>query len=157
MAAYRTLDPTQNALDFAAALDLLRAQPTVDGTKLAATGYCFGGGVIWRLATLYPALTAAAPFYGENPPLDEVPNMRAAMFGVYGELDNRVNQGIPELTQALDAAGVRHSVKVYPNSQHAFHDDTDVANRYNAETAAEAWVDTLNWFATYLGLNSPAM
>jgi carboxymethylenebutenolidase len=155
MAAYRQLTPEQNALDFSAAGDFLRAHPSVDENKLAATGFCFGGGVIWRLATIYPALTAAAPFYGAAPPLDQVPNIRAAMLGVYGELDNNINAGIPELTAALDAAGTRYQVNIYPNSTHAFHGD--IGNRYNAETGPQAWIDTLTWFATYLGLQPPTM
>jgi carboxymethylenebutenolidase len=114
MAAYRQLAPEQNPLDFVAALDLLRAHPAVDANKLAAIGFCFGGDVIWRLATAYPQLKAAAPFYGENPPLDQLPNVRAAMLGVYGELDQRVNRGIPALTEALDAAGTRYQINIYP-------------------------------------------
>src|SRR5204863_7324897 len=123
MAAYRLLSPEQNAIDFAASLDYLRAHPAVDETKLAATGYCFGGGVIWRLATIYPALGAAAPFYGANPPLDQVPNIRAAMLGVYGELDNNIDAGIPGIRDAMDTAGIRYEINVYPNSMHAFHAD----------------------------------
>lgn len=67
-AAFGQLNPRQNARDFAAALDFLKAHPAVDETKLAATGFCFGGGVIWELATIYPGLTAAAPFYGARRP-----------------------------------------------------------------------------------------
>lgn len=157
MAAYRELTPEQNALDFAAAADFLRAHPAVDETKLAATGYCFGGSFIWRLATIYPALTAAAPFYGGNPPLDQVPKIRAAMLGVYGDLDTNLNAGIPALSEAMDAAGIRYQINIYPNSMHAFHDDIGPSPRYNPETAPQAWMDTLNWFATYLGLQSPTM
>lgn len=53
----------------AAGLEFLKTHPAVDPTKLAATGYCAGGEVVWRVATLYPDLAAAAPFYGQNPPL----------------------------------------------------------------------------------------
>ena len=155
MAAYRNLDAEQNALDFGAALDYLQAHPAVDERKLAATGYCFGGGVIWRLATIYPGLTAAAPFYGANPPLDEVPNIHAAMLGVYGELDNNVDAGIPAIRAAMDAAGTRYQINVYPNSMHAFH--ADHRPSYNPVTAPQAWMDTLNWFATYMGLEQPVL
>jgi carboxymethylenebutenolidase len=155
MAAYRQLTLEQSAFDFAAAGDFLRAHPAVDENKLAATGYCFGGGIIWRLAAIYPALTAAAPFYGGNPPLDQVPNIRAAMLGVYGELDTNTNAGIPALTAAMDEAGTRYQVNIYPNSTHAFHDDIDPGTRYNPVTAPQAWMDTLNWFATYLELQPP--
>lgn len=149
-AAFRTLDPVQNAMDFVAAVDVLRAHPSVDETKLAATGYCFGGGVTWQLATISPYLKAVAPFYGSNPPIEDVPNIRAAVFGVYGELDQRINAGIPAIEAALQQAGTTYQLKIYPNSNHAFHNDT--GQNYNPETAAQARSDTLNWFAQHLGL-----
>ena len=155
MAAYRQLTAQQNALDFAAALDFLRAHPAVDGSKLAATGYCFGGGVIWRLATVYPLLSAAAPFYGSTPPLDDVRNIRAAMLGVYAGRDERLNAGIPDLSKAMDAAGIRYRIAVYPDSDHAFHNDT--GRVYNRDTAVQAWMDTLTWFAEYLRLPAPVL
>ncbi len=154
-ATFRVMDSAQNARDFAAALDYLKDHPAVDGSKLAATGYCFGGGVIWRLATIYPGLTAAAPYYGSNPPLEDAANIRAAMLGVYGELDTRITSGRLDLEPILQAAGVTYRFKVYPNSQHAFF--ADFANSYNPETATEAWMDTLNWFAEYLRLPTPVV
>jgi len=153
--AMRRLSDEQTPLDVSAALDYLRSHPAVDESKLAAIGFCMGGDVIWRLATMYPDLKAAAPFYGSNPSLDQVPNIRAAMLGVYGDLDTRTNVGIEALKDALQAAGITHRITIYPNSQHAFH--ADHRTQYNAETATQAWTDTLNWFATYLGLQPPTM
>jgi carboxymethylenebutenolidase len=151
----RRLSDEQSAFDVSAALDNLRSHPAVDASKLGAIGFCMGGDVIWRLATIYPDLKAAAPFYGGNPPLDQVPNIWAAVLGVYGDLDTRVNAGIPALTEALQAAGVPHQINIYPNSQHAFH--ADHRAQYNAETGAQAWTDTLDWFSTHLGLHEPSM
>lgn len=155
MASYRQLTPEQNALDFAASLDFLRAHRAVDERKLAATGFCFGGGVIWRLATIYPALTAAAPYYGSNPPIDQVANIRAAMFGVYPSTDDRLNAGLSAITEAMHQAGTRFKITVYPNSDHGFYDDT--GNVYNPQTAPQAFADTLNWFAEHLGLPPPTI
>ena len=149
-AAFRQLPNDQNARDFAAALDSIRQDPAVDPSKLAATGYCFGGGVIWELATIYPELAAAAPFYGSAPAAAAVPNIGAAVFGVYGELDARLNASIPDLQAALDASGKTYSMKIYANSPHAFHNDT--GQSYNRAAAVEAYVDTLNWFGEHLGL-----
>jgi len=154
-AAMRRLNDEQSALDFSAGLDYLRSHPAADESKLGAIGFCLGGDVVWRLATMYPDLRAAAPFYGSNPPLDQVPHIRAAVLGVYGDLDAGVNAGIPALTEALQAAGVTHQINIYPNSQHAFH--ADHRTQYNPETAAQAWVDTLGWFATYLGLHEQSL
>ena len=153
MASYRQLTPEQNALDFAASLDFLRAHPAVDESKLAATGFCFGGGVIWRLATIYPGLKAAAPYYGSNPPLGDVPNIHAAMFGVYPSTDVRLNAGLSDITEAMHQAGTRFKVTVYPNSDHGFYDDSGAV--YNPETAPQSYRDVLAWFAENLGLPTP--
>jgi len=155
VAAYATLSAVQSAYDALSALDELANHPSVDTNKLAATGYCAGGGVTWRLATLAPQLKAVAPFYGSNPPLSDVPNIKAAVFAVYGELDQNVDAGIPTIEEALTGAGITYQVKIYPNSRHAFHDDTGQA--YNAATAPEAYTDTLSWFAQYLNLAPPQM
>lgn len=151
-AAYASLNAQQMARDLLAAVDVLKAHPAVDENKLAATGYCAGGAVVWWLATLSPDLKAVAPFYGSNPPLDAVPNIRAAVLGVYGALDERLNAGIPAIEAAMRAARVTFQIKVYPDSLHAFHNDTR-ATSYNPETAAQAWLDTLDWFAEHLGLD----
>jgi carboxymethylenebutenolidase len=153
VAAFRALTPEQNAQDFVVAVDILRAHPAVDESKLAATGYCFGGGVTWRLVTESPWIRAAAPFYGSNPPLEAVPNIRASVLGVYGELDERINEGIPAVRGAMEAAGVVHRITIYPNSPHAFH--ADGRDSYRPDTARQAWIDTLNWFAEHLGLPAP--
>jgi carboxymethylenebutenolidase len=153
IAAFQALRPEQNALDLVAAVDVLRAHPAVDESKIAATGYCFGGGVTWRLATQSPWVRAAAPFYGSNPPLEAVPNIRAAVLGVYGEEDERINEGIPAIRGALDSAGIVNNIVIYPASPHAFHNDTGAS--YRPVTASQAWIDTLNWFAEHLGLTPP--
>jgi carboxymethylenebutenolidase len=112
------------------------------------TGYCFGGGITWRCAVALPELKAAVPFYGPAPDLEQVPNIEAAVFGVYAELDNRINAGKDALEQALLAAGITYQMKVYPGVNHAFHNDT--GQRYVEEQATQAWLDTLAWFEQYL-------
>jgi carboxymethylenebutenolidase len=153
IAAFQSLRPEQNPMDLVAAVDVLRAHPAVDESKIAATGYCFGGGVTWRLATQSPWVRAAAPFYGSNPPLESVPNIRAAVLGVYGAEDERINEGIPAIRGALDSAGIVNNIVIYPDSPHAFHNDTGAS--YRPVTASQAWIDTLNWFAEHLGLTPP--
>jgi carboxymethylenebutenolidase len=77
------------------AVAYLRTQPLVRADRLGAVGWCFGGGMVWRLVTRSPELRAAVAFYGPNPPLEDVPRIRAAVLGIYGELDHWINQGIP--------------------------------------------------------------
>jgi carboxymethylenebutenolidase len=77
-----------------------------------------------------------------------VPNIKAAVFGVYAELDERINAGKDPLEQALVAAGTTYQMKVYPGVNHAFHNDT--GERYVETQANEAWQDTLAWFGQHL-------
>ncbi|MBV7337941.1 dienelactone hydrolase family protein [Chloroflexi bacterium TSY] len=134
--------------DFLAGADYLKTLDYVDGERLGMTGYCFGGGITWRMATAMPDLKAAVPFYGPAPDLDQVPNIQAAVLGVYAELDERINAGKDPLDEALAAAGTTYQLNVYPGVNHAFHNDT--GRRYVEEQATQAWQDTLAWFAEHL-------
>jgi carboxymethylenebutenolidase len=138
----------RHVADFAAGLQYLKNLDYVAGERIGMTGYCFGGGITWRCATALPELKAAVPFYGVAPDLEQVPNIRAAVFGVYAELDNRVNAGKDALEQALRDAGITYQMKVYPGVNHAFHNDT--GQRYVEAQATQAWLDTLAWFEQYL-------
>ena len=60
--------------------------------KIGAVGFCFGGGMTWALLDAGEArLAAAAPFYGPAPDSPDFSRAKAAVLGVYGELDARVN------------------------------------------------------------------
>ena len=134
--------------DFLAGADYLKTLDYVDAERFGMTGYCFGGGITWRVATAMPDLKAAAPFYGPAPDLDQVPNIQAAVLGVYAEQDERINAGIDALDKALAAAGTTYQMNVYPGVNHAFHNDT--GGRYVEEQATQAWQDTLAWFAEHV-------
>jgi carboxymethylenebutenolidase len=135
--------------DFKAAAAYYATQDNADATRLGMNGFCFGGGITWRAATQMPELKGAAPFYGPPPPLEDVPNIRAAVFGVYSDdPDDFANEGREELVAALEEAGVIFEIEVYPDTQHAFHNDTSA--RWNEEQALAAWNDTVAWFETYV-------
>lgn len=134
--------------DFIAGAEYLQTLDSVDGERLGMIGFCFGGGITWRVATALPTLKAAAPFYGPAPELEQVPNINAAVLGVYAELDERINGGIEPLEAALEAAGKTYQINIYPGVNHAFHNDT--GQRYVEEQATQAWEDALAWFAEYV-------
>ena len=137
----------RHVADVQAVIAHLKAQPDVE--RIGIIGFCFGGGIVWRVATESADVAAAAPFYGANPPLENVPNITAAVYAVYAENDERINAGIPDITQALQDAGTNCEMKVYPNAAHAFHNHTN-ADRYAPEAAEAAWADALAWFAKHL-------
>ena len=142
-------EPQRHVDDFKALAAWLGEQATVDATRLGMTGFCFGGGITWRAATQMPELKAAAPYYGPPPPLDAVPDITAAVYGVYSDdPDDFANEGREELEAALAEAGVTFEIAVYPDTQHAFHNDTGA--RWNEEQALAAWTDTVAWFEQYV-------
>jgi carboxymethylenebutenolidase len=117
--------------------------------RVGMVGFCFGGGITWRTVTQEARLKAAVPYYGPPPPLDQVPNIKAAVLGVYSDdPGDFANEGRDDLEAALRAAGIAYQFKVYPGTQHAFNNDT--GPRYNEQQAIAAWNDTLAWFAQYL-------
>ena len=143
------VDPTRHVDDFRAAMAHYASQPFVDPERIGMTGFCFGGGITLRAATQIPELKAAAPYYGPPPPLEDVPNIKAALLGVYSsDPQDFANEGRQELIAALAAAGVTHQVNIYPGTQHAFHNDTGA--RWNGAQALAAWEDTLAWFGQYV-------
>jgi carboxymethylenebutenolidase len=134
--------------DFTAAFDYLNAQDFVDQGRIAMNGFCFGGGITWQSATAIPGLKATSAFYGPAPDLNKVSAIKAAVFGVYAELDQRITGAMPAFRDALAKTDVRNELKIYPGVDHAFHNDT--GPRYNQEQATAAWNDTLAWFGKYV-------
>lgn len=126
----------------------LQGRPDVDANRIGMVGFCFGGGITWRCATQLPELRAAVPFYGPNPPLEDVPAIQCAVMAIYGERDARINAGIPEITEAMAAHNKVFRTLIYPDAEHAFFNDT--GQRYQAEAAAGAWQELLAWFGRYL-------
>lgn len=143
-----SIDPDQFVEDFKSGWRSLQGQPFVQAERVGMTGFCFGGGVTWRVATQMPELLAAVPFYGPHSPLEDVPNINAAVLAIYGELDSRINSGIPAIEEAMAANNKIYEKVVYPNADHAFHNDT--GSRYNPDAAQDAWQRTLAWFDRYV-------
>src|SRR4051812_8258966 len=114
-------------------------------SSLGAIGFCFGGGMIWRLlAAKEPRLSAAAPFYGPFPTGASFEGNRAKVLAVYGGLDARVNATRDAAKAALEAARLDHEILTFLQADHAFFNHT--GPRFNAPAAAEAWRRVVEWF-----------
>jgi carboxymethylenebutenolidase len=143
--------PADMVKDFTSALDHMKAQPYVNGAKLGAVGFCFGGGTVWHLVNLGgpTVVQAAVPFYG---PVPQEPSgmtvTKAAVLGVYAETDNNVNSGQGRAEDAMKKAGATYKFTTYPGTMHAFHNDTGA--RYVPDQSRKAWVDAIEWFKRYL-------
>ncbi len=133
--------------DFLAAATWLKARPDSSG-RLAAVGFCYGGGVANSLAVRMPDLAAAVPFYGQPPATGDVPKIKAAILAHHAELDTRLASTWPAYDAALTVAKIPHEGYIYPKTNHGFHNDT--TPRYDEAAAKLAWQRTLDWFNTYL-------
>ena len=135
--------PSRIRADLHASVDeLAKRNPSA---KLGLIGFCFGGAVVWDfLAEGEPRLAAAAPFYGTVPPDVTFAKNRAAVLGIYGETDARVDATRDTAKAALDKTSVPHEIKTYPGVGHAFYSDV------GSEQSKAAYADVLDWFGRYL-------
>jgi len=147
-AALNNAPPGRFVADLKSGVDEL--QRRVPGKKVAAVGFCFGGGLVWQLlAAGEPQLAAAVPFYGPLPPNPDFSGSKAAVLAFYGALDNRVTSTKDAAQAALDKAGLVNQIVVEPDANHAFFHDG--GPRYDAAAATDAWGKTLDWLAKYVG------
>ena len=121
-------------------------QPAIE-KRVAVTGFCFGGSYSYLLATKEPRLKAAVPYYG-HPPLDVtvLENITCPILAFYGENDENLMSDLPEVKQRMHEAGVSYEAVVYPDSGHAFFNDTNPFS-YNKAAASDAWKRTLAFLA----------
>jgi len=118
--------------------------------RVGAVGFCFGGGVVNRMATDSADLAAGVAYYGAQSPADKVPAIKAALLLNYAETDENINKGIAAYEAALKANNKKYMLYSYPGTQHAFNNDTGAA-RYNKQAADLAWERTLGFFKEHLG------
>jgi|SRR5687767_13215890 len=147
-ALFRQVDRQKMVEDFLAAARWLKARPDSTG-KVAAVGFCFGGGIVNTLATrLGTDLAGAVPFYGGQPPAAEAAKIKAPLQLHYASEDKRINDGWPAYEEVLKANGVRYEMYMYPGTNHGFHNDT--TPRYDEAAAKLAWKRTLEFFGKVL-------
>jgi carboxymethylenebutenolidase len=142
------LDPAAATADLKAIVHWLKTDSHATG-KVGAVGFCWGGGMVNRLAVQEPGLDAGVVFYGMSPAPEVVGSIRARLLLHYAGLDDRINQGVPAYEAALKAAGKDVRLYTYPGVQHAFHNDTNAA-RYDAAAAKLAWDRTIAFLAESL-------
>ncbi|GIH29129.1 carboxymethylenebutenolidase [Acrocarpospora phusangensis] len=146
-AALSDATPERFSADMKAGLDELERR--VPGAKLGAVGFCFGGGMVWLLLSSgEPRLAAGVPFYGPLPEGADFSGTEAAVLGIYGEDDARVNQTRDAAKEALDKAGLTNELVTYPGAGHAFFNET--GSRYNPEAAGQAYQKLTEWFGEHL-------
>ncbi|MBT8068136.1 MAG: dienelactone hydrolase family protein [Gammaproteobacteria bacterium] len=147
----RQRDRDEMGEDFSAAVAFLENHPDCTG-KVGAVGFCFGGGMVLRLAVTLPGLSAGVAFYGRHPAAAEAANIRAPLMLHHAGLDERVNASWPEFEAGLKQADRDFVNHDYADVEHGFHNDT--TPRYDEQAAELAWQRTVEFFTTKLGLQT---
>ncbi|MFV0606469.1 MAG: dienelactone hydrolase family protein [Niabella sp.] len=129
--------------DFIAANEYLKNDKNSKG-KTGVVGFCFGGWIANMMAVRIPNLQASVPFYGGQPPAEDVPKIQAPLLIQYASLDKRVNEGWPAYEKALQVNKKDYKMFMYEGVNHGFHNNT--TPRYNKEAANLAWKRTIDFF-----------
>lgn len=126
-----------------------------DGNKLAITGFCWGGRVVWLYAAHSPKLKAGVAWYGRvvgqtnamtpKNPIDLVSEMKAPVLGLYGGKDQGIpNDTVQMMESELKKAGKKAEIVMYPEAPHGFN--ADFRGTYREADAKDGWKRMLDWF-----------
>jgi carboxymethylenebutenolidase len=128
--------------DLNAGLTFLNSHKNVKKNKLASIGFCWGGARSFMLSTSENKLKAAVVFYGTAPTEAELAKVHCPVFGIYGGTDERITSKVPEVETSMKKLKKSYEFKIYKDAPHAFFNDTN-GERYEAESAKDAWMQTL--------------
>jgi len=137
------LDGKQTVGNAVATVAFLGSHEATTG-KAGAIGFCWGGGMVNKLAVASPDLKAGVAYYGAQAPAEDVPKIKAALLLQYAGLDDRINAGIDAYKKALTDAGKDFTIQIYDGVNHAFNNDTSAA-RYDKTAADLAWSRTVEF------------
>jgi carboxymethylenebutenolidase len=139
--------PDQVDGDVRAASGWLKGRPFVKADRIGITGFCWGGGVVWRAALSDSDIRAGVAWYGQlKPVIGRAAELKAPVLGLYGALDQGITQtDVEAMRAALKAAGKTGSdLHVYPDAGHGFH--ADYRSSYNEADAKDGWARMLAHF-----------
>jgi len=125
--------------DLDAVLTAFAGHADVDATRLAVTGFCFGGRMALRYALERPEVAVTGVFYGNvSDDVEALRRLGGPVLGVFGATDGSIPRSeVAAFERALAAAGVEHEVRVFDGVGHAFV--TGVDGIATDPVQAEAW------------------
>jgi len=134
--------------DLMSCIEYFKSLDSVNSERLGVTGFCLGGGLTYQVSTMYP-FSASVPYYGMNPkPIEAVAQITGPVLAFYAGEDERVNQGIPAVVEAMVKYKKDFAMKVYKGAQHAFFNENRPV--YNKAVAEDAWELTMQFFNRHL-------
>jgi carboxymethylenebutenolidase len=126
-----------------------------DTAKLAVTGFCWGGRIVWLYSAHNPAVKAGVAWYGRlvgptdelhpKNPIDLVGSLKAPVLGLYGGADTGIPaESVERMRAALKDAGKPAEIVLYPDTPHGFN--ADYRPTYRKAEAEDGWKRMLEWF-----------
>lgn len=123
--------------------------------RLAITGFCWGGRIVWLYAWHNPRLKVGAAWYGRlegdknsltpRNPIDIAGSLKAPVLGLYGGKDTGISvESVEKMRTALTVVRDRSELVVFPQAEHGFN--ADYRPTYSKEAATEAWAKMLAFF-----------
>jgi carboxymethylenebutenolidase len=133
----------------------VKASGDADASRLAITGFCWGGTITWLYSAHSPEVKAGVAWYGRlnapttelqpRRPLDIAAALKAAVLGLYGGQDHGIPlSDVESMRAALKEAGNPSQIEVYPEAGHGFL--ADYRPGYNEAAAKDGWEKMLAWF-----------
>jgi dienelactone hydrolase len=143
------MNPQMAKNRFDAALTKLKSYSEVDGNKVAAIGYCFGGAQVLNMARLGDDLKGVVSFHGNlvGTPADK--NLLKAKILVCHGADDKfvLPPEVAQFKKQMDSIGADYTFKQYPNANHSFTNpnSTAMGQKFNLPIAYNAAADSASW------------
>jgi dienelactone hydrolase len=142
-----------------AGLAQLQNHPMVDGSKLAAIGFCFGGTTALELARSGAEIAGAVSFHGslDSPNPADGKNIKAKLLILHGADDPFVKQeDIAAFQDELRKAGADWQMIYYGDAVHSFSQkkagtDKSKGAAYQEAAARRSWQATRTFFDEIFG------
>ncbi len=145
--AVSSLPADQVTADLNATVDYVRELAACNG-RVAAAGFCWGGGQAFRYAANNQRLRAAFVFYGPGPAAADAARIACPVYGFYGGNDARITATVPQTADRMRAAGKLYEPVVYDGAGHGFMRsgepaDATPANRQACAAGWKRWLELL--------------
>ena len=144
-------DPAKAKARFVAGLDLLKARPQTDASRLAAIGYCFGGKVVLDMARQSVPLAAVVSFHGALVTATPATpgSVKARMLVEHSAADSFITpEQITAFKAEMDQAGADYRFVELPGAKHGFSNPDADAHKghgldlsYSKEADEQSWAD----------------
>jgi carboxymethylenebutenolidase len=145
-------NPQQAIMNLQSAVQYLASLPNVNSSRIAALGWCFGGGQSLQLAlnSEQHPLAATVIYYGSLVnDTSELSKIKWPVLGIFGDQDSSIPvDSVKAFARGLNETGVTNEIYIYPGVGHAFANPSN--DNYAPAETADAWRKTLEFLKKYV-------